>query len=477
MLNFIWLALIGLAVMIAGLTGRIDVVSTAAIERAKTAVDLALGLIGIMTLWLGLMRLAEKAGLVHRLGLALRPIMTWLFPEVPPDHPAMGAMILNVAANMLGLNNAATPLGLRAMAELQSLNQRPGIATNAMCMLLAINTSSITLIPVTVIGILQLAHGRNPTLVIGTSIAASVIAHIAAITACKLLEKTRFYRLPALPPETAHPPPLEKEDLRTPRLGEGDEFEKSSTRADVDLPWAPGSGLILAAFGGLFVAIFILTAFPEVVGPIPPGMDPFAAFMQRMGAAQASLTHDFIASLLTFLRRLLDTVSILAIPFLIFFFPLYAALRRIPVYEEFVEGGKEGFQVIIRILPYIVGMLVATGMFTAAGGMEIIKWLVSPLTSLIGFPADLVPLAVIRPFSGTASLPLLKDIVDHSGPDSFLSLAGGTMYGCSETTFYVIAIYFGSVGIRKTRHAIPAGLVADVVGPLASVLICRLVLG
>jgi spore maturation protein B len=152
-------------------------------------------------------------------------------------------------------------------------------------------------------------------------------------------------------------------------------------------------------------------------------------------------------------------------------------LRRIPVYEEFVEGGKEGFQVIIRILPYIVGMLVATGMFTAAGGMEIIKWLVSPLTSLIGFPADLVPLAVIRPFSGTASLPLLKDIVDHSGPDSFLSLAGGTMYGCSETTFYVIAIYFGSVGIRKTRHAIPAGLVADVVGPLASVLICRLVLG
>jgi spore maturation protein B len=180
---------------------------------------------------------------------------------------------------------------------------------------------------------------------------------------------------------------------------------------------------------------------------------------------------------LLFFRRLLDGVSLLAIPFLIFFFPLYAALRRIPVYEEFVEGGKEGFQVIIRILPYIVGMLVATGMFTAAGGMELIKRLLSPITSLIGFPADLVPLAVIRPFSGTASLPLLKDIVDHFGPDNFLSLAAGTMYGCSETTFYVIAIYFGSVGIRKTRHAIPAGLVADFVGPLAAVFVCRLVLG
>ena len=477
MLNYIWLALIGLAVLIGGFSGHIDAVGTAAIERAKAAVELALGLIGIMTLWLGLMRLAEKAGLVHRLGLALRPIMTWLFPEVPPDHPAMGAMILNVAANMLGLNNAATPLGLRAMAELQSLNRRPGVATNAMCMLLAINTSSITLIPVTVIGVLQLAHGKNPTLVIGTSIAASVIAHVAAITACKLLEKTPFYRLPELPPATAIPTPMDKEDLRSPRLGEGKEIEAQALRADTTLPWVPGGGYLLAVVSGLFLAILLITAFPEILGPIAPNTDWWVAFGQRMSQAGRYLTFSPAAASLLFFRRLLDAVSLLAIPFLIFFFPLYAAMRRIPVYEEFVEGGKEGFQVILRILPYIVGMLVAMGMFTAAGGMDLIKHLVGPITDRIGFPADLVPLAVIRPFSSAASLSMLKDIVDHFGPDNFLSLAAGTMYGCSETTFYVIAIYFGSVGIRKTRHAIPAGLVADIVGPIAAVLVCRAVLG
>jgi len=152
-------------------------------------------------------------------------------------------------------------------------------------------------------------------------------------------------------------------------------------------------------------------------------------------------------------------------------------LRRIPVYEQFVEGGKEGFNVILRILPYIVGMLVAVGMFRAAGGMDLVTWVLSPLTSLLHFPAELVPLAIIRPFSGTASLGLLADLINHYGPDAPLTLAAGTFYGCSETTFYVIAVYFGSVNIRKTRHAIPAGLVADIVCPVASVLICRWMFG
>src|SRR5208282_5692144 len=174
MLNYIWLGLIGLAVLMGGFRGNIGEVSQAGIDRAIYAVyPLGTTLLAVMTLWLGLMRLAEKSGLIHRLGLALKPIMVWLFPEVPPDHPAMGAIIMNVAANILGLNNAATPLGLRAMNELDKLNPRPGVATNAMCMLLAINTSSITLIPVTAIGLLALYHGKNPTAIIGTSLAAT----------------------------------------------------------------------------------------------------------------------------------------------------------------------------------------------------------------------------------------------------------------------------------------------------------------
>ncbi len=453
MLNYIWLALIGLAILMGGFSGNIGAVGTAAIDSANKAVVLAGGLVAIMTLWLGLMRLADKSGLVHRLGLALKPIMTWLFPEVPPDHPAMGAIILNVAANILGLNNAATPLGLRAMGELEKLNRRPGVATNAMCMLLAINTSSITLIPVTVIGLLALAHGKNPTAVIGTSLAATAVAHLAAIGACKLLERSRFYRLPELPRQTTTDPSLEELDEATATSSEGKKIEEEALRTDATLPWAPFSAVILFITAFLFVAMLLITAFPEWIGrPITP-----------------EEANRF------FLLRLIDALSVLAIPWLILFFPLYAALRRIPVYEEFVEGGKEGFQVILRILPYIVGMLVAIGMFTAAGGMDFITRLVQPVTNLFGFPPQLVPLALIRPFSGAASLPLLKNIVDQFGPDSFLSLTAGTMYGCSETTFYVIAVYFGSVGIRKTRHAIPAGIVADIVGPIAAVLICRAV--
>jgi spore maturation protein SpmA len=454
MLNYIWLALIALAVLMGGFRGDIGAVGTAAIDSANTAVTLGLGLIAVMTLWLGLMRLADKSGLVNRLGLALKPIMTWLFPEVPPDHPAMGAIILNVAANILGLNNAATPLGLRAMSELERLNTRPGVATNAMCMLLAINTSSITLIPVTVIALLALAHGKNPTVVIGTSLAATAVAHAAAILTCKLLERSPFYRLPPPSPKSLPETPLDETDLEMARKTDGSEIERQAIRADETLPWVPGARWILAGFAGLFVGMLLTMAFPEWIGRAAPPDAP----------------HLWIL-------RLINAVSILAIPWLILFFPLYACLRRIPVYEEFVEGGKEGFQVIIRILPYIVGMLVAIGMFRAAGGMDLITKMVSPVTNLFGFPPELVPLALIRPFSGAASLPLLKDIVDHFGPDSFLSLTAGTMYGCSETTFYVIAVYFGSVSIRKTRHAIPAGLVADVVGPIASVLICRAVFG
>lgn len=457
MLNFIWLGLIALAVLLGGFTGNIGAVSQAAIDRAIYAVyPLGTTLLATMTLWLGLMRLADKAGLVNRLGLVLKPIMLWLFPEIPPNHPAMGAIIMNMAANILGLNNAATPLGLRAMSELEKLNQRPGTATNAMCMLLAINTSSLTLIPVTVIAVLVAAGSKNPTVIIGTSLAATAIAHAAAITACKLLERSPWYRLSPIENVGASVLPSGQPDsIDALATQAGHDLKEKTEQADQALPWIPYSGLILAVVALLFLGMLLVTAFPEMIGRAPSSLE----------AGHSSPI------------RLVDALSLMAIPWLILFFPLYAALRRIPVYEEFVEGGKEGFQVFLRILPYIVGMLVATGMFQAAGGMDLLSRILRPITDLLHYPSELVPLAVIRPFSSTASLALLTDLVKINGPDSFLALTAGTLYGCSETTFYVIAVYFGSVGIHKTRHAIPAGLVADFVGPIASVIICRAVFG
>jgi spore maturation protein SpmA/spore maturation protein SpmB len=444
MLNYIWLGLIGLAVLIGGFRGNMLEVGDGAVAGAKTAVELAFGLIGVMTLWLGLMRLADKAGLVRRLGLVLKPILVWLFPEVPANHPAMGAIVLNVAANILGLNNAATPLGLRAMNELETLNKRPGIATNAMCMLLAINTSSITLIPVTVIGVLALYHGKNPTVIIGTSLAATAIAHVFAIGSCKLLERTRWSRR-QLEEKVTSPQTIEAHQAAV----EGGDIEDKAEKADATLPWVPGAKWVLAGLAGIFIAMVV---------------------------AYAASPHE-AAHVLPI--RLIDALSMLVLPWLILLFPLYAAMRRIPVYDEFVEGGKEGFHVILRILPYIVAMLVAIGMFRAAGGMEMITDALSPVTNLLHFPSELVPIALIRPFSGTAALALLTDMVKDPayGPDNIVTLMAATFYGCSETTFYVIAVYFGSVGIRRTRHAIPAGLIADMVGPIASVVICRAVLG
>ena len=470
MLNFVWLGLIVLAVLLGGVTGNIQFVGDQAIEGTHKALDLAWKLFAIMTLWLGLMRLADKAGLVHRLGLALKPIMVWLFPEVPPDHPAMGAIIMNMAANILGLNNAATPLGLRAMNELNRLNRRPGIATNAMCMLLAINTSSITLIPVSIIGILALSHGKNPTIIIGTSLAATAFAHIAAIATAKLLERSRFYRLPPLPEGEAGVPLPERISDDSVHARKGAEVAEEATRSDATLPWVPGARWFLAALAGVFLGMLFGVAYPELINQVSGAFHFFSNEIPLPATGTETIPHFLFI-------RPLSAISVLAIPWLILFFPAYAALRRIPVYEEFVEGGREAFDVILRILPYIVGMLVAVYMFQAAGGEKLLTSILSPITSRIGFPAELVPLALLRPFSGTASLALFQNLVTQFGPDATLTLTAATMYGCSETTFYVIAVYFGSVNIRKTRHAIPAGLVADFVGPIASVLICRAVFG
>jgi spore maturation protein SpmA len=472
MLNYIWLGLIAVAVVMGGFHGNIGDVGNAAVDSAKDAVVLVGGLLGIMTMWLGLMRLADKAGLVKRLGLLLKPILVWLFPEVPANHPAMGSIVLNVAANILGLNSAATPLGLRAMSELDSLNKKPGVATNAMCMLLAINTSSITLIPVSVLALLALYHGKNPTVVIGTSLAATAVAHICAIATCKLLERTSWSKRQLLS-EVASPQTKEAHKSAT----EGGEIALSASEADATLPWVPGAKWILAGFSAIFIGLVLGLAFPELPKSLAVWFDQVFHLDSWIATAQVPVPAETLARF--WLLRVVDALSLLVLPWLILLFPLYATLRGIPVYDEFIEGGKEGFQVVLRILPYVVGMLVAVGMFKAAGGLQVITTLLSPITNLLHFPAELVPIAVIRPFSYAAALGLLTELVKSPayGPDNIITLMAATFYGCSETTFYVIAVYFGSVGVRKTRHAIPAGVVADIVGPIAAVVICRAVLG
>lgn len=429
MLNYIWLGLVVLAVLMGGFTGQLLEVSSAAFEACKTAVMvIALPLAGMMALWLGLMKLAEKSGLVGILALGLRPVLKWLFPEVPPAHPAMGAIVMNTAANMLGLSNAATPLGLRAMQALESLNPRPGTATNAMCTFLAINTSSVQLIPATTIGILAAAGSLAPTQIIGTAFFATCCSTIAGIAAVKFFQRIPMYALPPadLPSEAA--------------------WDAKEEPAPAARPSVWGTVLLVA-----FLACFVW--FGSRFFSLP---------------AQAGRSAFLVA---------IDAVSYLAIPFLIGFFPLYAALCRVPVYEEFVEGAKEGFQVAIRIIPYLVAIMAAVAMFRAAGGIDLITKALKPALAAMSFPPDLLPLVLMRPLSGSGANGLFAELVHTHGPDSLISRMGASIMGSTETTFYVIAVYFGSVAVKRTRHAVPAGLCADLAGVVASVVICNLMFG
>ncbi len=453
MLNYIWLGLMLCALIIGTVNdlgfgmdkGGLKEAVDGAFKMAEVAVmNLCLPLVGIMALWLGIMRLAEKSGMVHLLARMLRPVMIRLFPDVPADHPAMGSMILNIAANMLGLSNAATPFGLRAMKDLDSLNRNPGTASNAMCTFLAINTSSIQLIPVTAIGILAAKGSSNPSSIIGTAIMATSIAAICAVTAVKLLEKLPWFKIPAALADSSGAKPTEALQTNEPAVA----------HPAVQALTKGGASLLVLYFlmiGTLLVAWLFFPAHCKSL--------PFDLAKDGMWV------------------RAVKSVSLLSVPGLLTFFPLYAFTRGIKVYEEFVEGAKEGFQVIIRIIPNLVAMLVAIGFFRGAGGIELLTNTLAPAMKWIQFPPELLPMALIRPLSGSGTLGVFTDIVNTHGADSMLAKMAATIYGSTETTFYVLAVYFGSVNIKRTRHAVPAGLVADVVGIFASIWICRLVLG
>jgi spore maturation protein SpmA len=449
MLNLVWVGLLVAGVLCAAFTGKFDAFNQGVLNAAKSAVmDIALPLIGVMALWLGMMRLAQQAGLIQLLGRMIRPVMSRLFPEIPADHPAMGSMMMNIAANMLGVSNAATPLGLKAMAHLDQLNEKKGVATNAMCTFLALNTSSIQLVPATAINILAINGSKNPTAIVGSTLIATGVATVAAILLVKTLERVGPFRWEN-------------------QAGAAVALTENSTETQESLPagnnrlrpwaiWAIGALLVL------FAITLTLRAFPYLIRswfPQIPVVSP----------EPISWPAGFVDAVAVFLRAF----SPLAIPFLLAFFPLYALGKGIAVYTEFVEGAKEGFQIAIRIIPYLVGMLVAIAAFRESGALDLLKAGLTPLLNVVQIPADLLPMILMRPLSGSGSIAILGDLVKQFGPDQLLSYMAATIYGSAETTFYVVAVYFGSVQVTRTRHSIPAGLLADLVGVIAAVIVCR----
>ncbi len=421
-MNSVWFGLLLASVMTAAVTGHMEAVTKVSFEAAKGAVDLAIGLIGPMALWLGLMKIAEKGGLLQSLARGLKPIMTRLFPGIPAEHPAMSSMILNLSANTLGLGNAATPFGVKAMIELEKLNPAPGVATNAMCLFLAINTSSVTLLPLGVMAVRAAAGAAEPARIVFPTLFATAVSTTVAILAAKFLARGSVDALPDWTTQE-QPQAKDKQDISKAQL----------EKLHPALKW-----LLAACF------LFIMGAGIKHV------------FFEAGDAASA----------------LRDILSFWLIPFLMLALASYGFLKGVPVYEAACEGAKEGFNVAVKIIPYLVLILVAIGMFRASGGFEAMADILSPVTSLVGFPAEVLPMAILRPLSGSGAFALMSEIVSRA-PDSFAAYLASTIQGSTETTFYVLAVYFGAAGIKNPRYAIWAALAADFAGVAAALFICR----
>lgn len=427
-------------------------------------VNIAIPLSAMMMFWLGIMRLAETSGMIRVMARVVRPVMTRLFPGVPGDHPAMSAMIMNMAANMLGLGNAATPLGLKAMQHLDELNPHKGTATNAMCTFLAINTSSVTLIPTTAIALLAAQGMAEPYAIVGTTIGATLCSTIVAILAVKTFERLPVFRiregLPVSPDEAAGD-----------RDEDGGENAEPATR-----PLGARSKVILVVVLAAFAGVVVLEAMPQVR----------VALQEALGIREIAVQLDAEKPAAPdpggdeedpFWQRGVMAVSVVAIPFVLVFFVTFAALKGVRVYEEFVEGAKEGWHVAVRIMPFLVTMLAALAILRNSGTLLLVQNLLRPVLDFVRFPPELVPMALMRPLSGSGSQGVLVEILTNEGIGETIKYTAATMFGSTETTFYVLAVYFGSVAIRRTRHALAAGLCADFAGVIAAVVICRAMFG
>jgi spore maturation protein SpmA/spore maturation protein SpmB len=412
-----------------------DLLATAMIDSAEASVTLAIGLVGVMALFLGLMKVAEAGGLLVIIAKLVRPLMQRLFPDVPPDHPAMGAMILNMSANALGLGNAATPFGIRAMQELDKLNQVKGTASNAMVLFLAINTSSVTLLPTGVIALRAAAGSADPAGIVPTTLFATICSTTIAIIVAKVCQRYWF-------DDPIPEPSLTSADQLDPSdniLEEFDDGSPETTLYDINIEGADDaypSWILFLVLAGIFALVPLTVVYGRVIAPwIMPGL----------------------------------MVSLLG----------FGVARKVRVYESFVEGAKEGFLVALRIIPYLVAILVAVGMFRASGAMAILISPISVITEGFGMPAEALPMALLRPLSGSGAYGILASLINDPsiGPDSYTGYLVSTLQGSTETTFYVLAVYFGAVQIRRIRHALIAGLSADFAGIIAAIVAVSFLLG
>ncbi|MFP5410304.1 MAG: nucleoside recognition domain-containing protein [Gammaproteobacteria bacterium] len=409
MLNALWVGFIVAAFLIASfkllVLGDADVFAglvKALFDSSKTAFEIALGLTGVMALWLGVMKIGERAGMLEILTRGLAPLFKRLFPEVPANHPALGAMTMNMGANMLGLDNAATPLGIKAMQELQTLNPSKDTASDAQILFLVINTASVTLLPVTIFTYRAQLGAADPTDVF---VPLLIVTYIGALVG---LFVTGF-------------------------------FQKLHLWNRVTMAYLGGATLLV---GGMVLYF----------GSLP------AAEMTRQSSILSNVL--LFGIVVTFL--------------------LMAVRRRVNAYEAFIDGAKEGFHTAVTIIPYLVAMLVAIGVFRASGALELLMGAARSAVLGFGFDArwiDGLPTALMKPFSGSGARAMMIDTMQAHGADSFAGRLASIVQGSTETTFYVLAVYFGAVGIKRVRHAVACGLIADVAGILAAIGVAYLFFG
>ena len=408
-LNYIWIAFFIAAFVIAlcrlifmGDTEVFPAIVNSTFETSKTAFEISLGLTGVLSLWMGLMKIGEQGGLVNALARWLSPIFNRIFPDIPKGHPVTGTMFMNISANMLGLDNAATPMGLKAMQELQQLNTKKDTATNPMIMFLVLNTSGLTLIPMSVLLYRAQLGAAQPTDVFIPILLATTVSTIVGLLVTSIYQRINLFN-------------------RT---------------------------MMLFLFG---VALFLAAGTWGVAS---------------LSRVQVELFSTTLANVLLFSIIVLFIVS--------------GMLRKVNVYEAFIEGAKEGFATAVRIIPYLVAILVAVGVFRASGGMDVLIGAVAWCVEACGGNSDFVgalPTALMKPLSGSGARGMMIDAMTTYGVDSFAGRLACLFQGATDTTFYIIAVYFGSVGIRKTGHAVTCGLIADAAGIIAAIVIGYLFFG
>lgn len=409
MLNLIWISFFVVAFLAACVQalffGQPEVFAAivrAMFDSSKNAFEISLGLTGVMTLWLGIMKIGENAGFMAALARLLNPLFARIFPAIPPGHPALGAMTMNIAANMLGLDNAATPMGLKAMQELQTLNPSKDTASNAQILFLVINTASVTLFPVTVFAYRAQLGAADPTDVFIPILIATYVSTLFGFIGVALVQKINLF-----------------------------------------------DRVILSYMVGLSLLMGGITLW-------------FAGLPAAQMQAQSSLISNFLLLLLVVV------------------FIGGAALKRVNVYDSFIDGAKEGFATAVRIIPYLVAMLVGIAVLRASGALDVLMNAIRALVALAGWDTrfvDGVPTALMKTLSGSGARGLMIDTMKTQGADSFAGRLVSVIQGSTETTFYVLAVYFGSVGIKHTRHAVQCGLFADLVGFIAAVAVAYLFFG